>query len=614
MSKQKKKVTPAKPALYPYILLPLLALLIYSNTFKNNYTLDDDIFIVHNAAVQKGLKGASEIFSHGSTYTFNRQGGSQPYRPITMLSFMLEKEMGIIKAPARHVINVLLYMLTSIFLYRLLLLMLGRNKYALAFFSCLLFIVHPLHTEVVASIKSRDEILCFLFAVLSLTHLLLHNESKKIKNVLLGVLFFLLCLLSKENGVTIIAIIPLTVFFFTTSSAKKILIEWLPYLGVIAAYFLLRNITLVGESDGSEKMIINNALNAAHNLSERYGTTFLMLGKYLLLLVFPYPLSYDYSFNQIPIAGFASPLVLFSLILHIALFAFAVKRFKQKDILSYCILFYFITLSVTSNLFFISGSTLAERFLYMPSFGFCIASSILIFRFTKIDSDALISKMKPVSFYIFIPAAIIFSALTINRNGDWKDNFSLYLSGVNAAPNSARAHSSLAYEYKLKALKEPNPVKREDFFLKGISEFKKSTEILPDFEHPLYNLGVLYYEKGDTANSLAQYLQTLKYFPRHVNACNNIGVIYFNRHQPDSALFYFEKALAADSNNIGALGNIGAIYQNKGEFQKAIDYYERTIAIDPFANVYRNLSNSYNQLGDSNKAQFYEEKSRTMSR
>src|SRR5436190_3937310 len=153
-----KKPVKAKNPIFPYIVLPLLAIILYANTFNHSYTMDDDVYITQHRSVQKGLKGVGEIFGHGSLYGFNQVGGNQPYRPVYLLSFALEKEFGKNTPPPRHVMNVLLFALTALLLYHLFLLMLGERRYVIAFFATVLFIVHPVHTEVVASVKSRDEI------------------------------------------------------------------------------------------------------------------------------------------------------------------------------------------------------------------------------------------------------------------------------------------------------------------------------------------------------------------------------------------------------------------------------------------------------------------------
>src|SRR5436853_4168736 len=105
-----KEVKPKK-VLFPYFILPLLAIILYANTFNYSYTMDDDVYITQHRSVQKGFAGIGEIFSHGSLYGFNQVGGTQPYRPVYLMSFAIEKQLGKNTASSRHVVNVLLFAL-----------------------------------------------------------------------------------------------------------------------------------------------------------------------------------------------------------------------------------------------------------------------------------------------------------------------------------------------------------------------------------------------------------------------------------------------------------------------------------------------------------------------
>src|ERR1043165_2616865 len=118
-NKKSSKEVKVKSVLFPYFLLPLLAIILYANTFNYSYTMDDDVYITQHRSVQKGFAGIGEIFTHGSLYGFNQVGGTQPYRPVYLATFAIEKGFGKNTAPPRHVMNVLLYALTSIFLYQL---------------------------------------------------------------------------------------------------------------------------------------------------------------------------------------------------------------------------------------------------------------------------------------------------------------------------------------------------------------------------------------------------------------------------------------------------------------------------------------------------------------
>jgi tetratricopeptide (TPR) repeat protein len=340
----------------------------------------------------------------------------------------------------------------------------------------------------------------------------------------------------------------------------------------------------------AEKMkVVNNALAAATNNSDRIATAILILVKYIQLLFFPHPLSWDYSFNQIPIVSFSDIKVIIMLVVFTALGIFSIINLKKKNVFAYCILFFFITMSVVSNIFIMIGATLGERFLFTPSLAMCIALPFFLDRFGK---NILLGTIGIV--------VVLFSFATFNRNKDWKDNFSLFASGVEATPNSSRAESALGSSYREQAEKEPDPNKRAEFFQKAIVYYKKAIEILPDNTEALYNAGVCYYGMGDRENAQKVYEQALKVSPEYTSAANNLGVIYFEQKDYESAKKYFLLAIKYDANNADALGNLGAINHNLGDYKTAISYYEKSLQLNPNnQNILSNLQKAKAKLNSA---------------
>src|SRR5690606_6342595 len=136
--------------------------------------------------------------------------GPQPYRPVTLSTFAIGKSLYNNNTAVEHFINVLLFALSGCVLFRLLNIWLKKYHIYILLCCVILFILHPIHTEVVANIKSRDEILALLFALLSIffIHSYIKNGSKKY--LFLSCIYFILSILSKENGITILAVIPLS--------------------------------------------------------------------------------------------------------------------------------------------------------------------------------------------------------------------------------------------------------------------------------------------------------------------------------------------------------------------------------------------------------------------
>ena len=611
IGKQLKSSPPKNERLISFIVFAF-AFLLYANTLNHGYVLDDDVVFVKNRNVQAGTNGIKDILTHSFTYGFTGLNDKyQSYRPIVLIVYAIEKELFGNNPHAGHFINILLFAVSCVLLF-LLMKKLFQNfsfqtfsifnfQFSIPLIITLLFASHPIHTEAVANIKGRDEILNFIFMELSLLFILKFIDEKYKKHLAYSVLFFFLSLLCKEMAVTFLAIIPLTAFFFRELSFKKIASFSVLFIAVFGVYMFIRSSVLENASFVEKMKVVNNALAAATNESDRIATAIFILGKYVLLLFFPYPLSWDYSFNQIPIVSFSDIKVIITLAVFAALgiytFVFSKKlfssqdlRFKTQDfsVFAYCILFFFIAMSVVSNIFVMIGATLGERFLFIPSISFCMAVPFLLNRFGKI-----------ILLGITGVALLLFSFKTFTRNKDWKDNFSLFASGVEATPNSSRAESALGSSYRDMGEKEMDPNKRAALFQKAVEYYKKAIEILPDNTEALYNAGVSYYGMGDRENALKVYQQALAVTPEYTNAANNAGVIYFERKDYENAKKYFSQAVKYDPNNADALGNLGAINHNLGNMQEAIEYYKKSLIINPGnQNVKANLAKAEQALSN----------------
>lgn len=611
MKKKKKPSPQARKGVFGYkhtysLLIGLFVFLLYANTLQNDFALDDGIYITNHRAVQKGWGGLADILSQGSTYGFQQQEGQQAYRPIPLLTFAIDKSLFNNNPGLEHAINVLLYALLGLVLFNLLSIWLEGVHPWIVLMIVGFYLAHPVHTEVVANIKSRDELFCFLFGALSLYYLHQWSRGKKSNALLLSLSFFGLSILSKETGLTLLGVIPFALHFFEKESVKQNLFRMLPYVGIVGVYFLIRSLVISGSTDESENQLINNVLNGASDWGEHTATRVALLGEYLRLLVFPHPLSWDYSYPQLPIVGWQAPRAIASLLLHLALLGALIVSFPKRKIYAFCILFYGLTFALTANILFINGSTLGERFLFMPSWGFCIALPLGLAALLKVDTAAFSGKHKNTWLGLMGTLLLLGTVLTIQRNGDWKDNFHLFEAGAKAAPNSARTNGSLAFEYKRQAQLSRDPNQQAFYFPKSEQAFKKSLALYPDYEYSLYNLGVLYLETGALEQAKTYFSKTLAVVPNHFAALNNMGVSYFRQKNYKEAIPYFKHLLELSPNDVQALSNLGASYFNLGEIAQCAPYYEKALALEKKdVNIYDSLIRIYNTLGDPTKAQSY---------
>ena len=221
------------------LFIAIITFIIFANTFKNGYNMDDNLVTQNHPLTSKGLSAIKEIFS--STYYKDDLGYSFGYRPMVHLSFAIEDAFFGESPVISHFINVLLYIFAVFLFYKLVLNWLGDEKKGIALIAALFFAIHPIHSEVVASIKNRDEILAFLFAVLSALSIQQFVKTKQWWRFLLIGLFFSLGMLSKKSIFPLVIVFPIAQFLLQRPSIKQM-------IGIVMA-LLIPTVIIGGEGD-----------------------------------------------------------------------------------------------------------------------------------------------------------------------------------------------------------------------------------------------------------------------------------------------------------------------------------------------------------------------------
>src|SRR3989339_157412 len=381
-------INPDNKKLYLFFLV--CAFILYGNTLFNSYSFDDD-FITGKTSpvVQKGFRGIPEIFTSryasGKDLTFG-------YRPIAKTSFAIEYQFFGLNPFASHFINIILYALTVILLFKILRKLFYAYHWLFHALICLLFLAHPIHTEVVASLKNREELLYFLFGLFSLYLFMKFFEENKISLFLAASFSFILSFLSKQSAVSFVGIIPLFLFFYKgeASSVKQFFFNNKKIFFIFATLFVLFLIvSIVPEKllpqENVKLLSFENPLHFVNSKWIKYATGLYALMFYLKLIFIPHPLGFYYGYNMIDAITWANPLVIISLILHVCLLLYAGNKFKEKHILSLGIFAYLLALFMFSNLWLPINGIIAERFLYAPSLGFSIALAWFVFKLSKAD-------------------------------------------------------------------------------------------------------------------------------------------------------------------------------------------------------------------------------------
>jgi tetratricopeptide (TPR) repeat protein len=253
----------------------------------------------------------------------------------------------------------------------------------------------------------------------------------------------------------------------------------------------------------------------------------------------------------------------------------------------------------TNNLFFLNGATLAERFIFVPSFAFALAITLLLCNGLKIKTTAFSGEKKQVFKIVMIGVIVLFSGLSMAKSGDWKNNFTLFESGAKNAPNSSRTNAAFASEYMNKAQEESDPALKNELILNSIEYYKKSLSIFPGNSDASYKVGLIYSMIGKPEESIKYYRQSLEATPGQIYALNNLGSLYASRQQYDSAKFFFTRSFEADSSNELTLTNLEVVNFLLNDYDKAIDYGNRALALNyQSAKIYNLLTQAWMAKGN----------------
>jgi tetratricopeptide (TPR) repeat protein len=608
-STSSNKIEKKSNLLWVYFTIALAVFVLYSNTLSNGYVLDDFSVIKENNIVNQGTKNLGQIFktSYRAGYLNVNDG---LYRPLSLAMFAVEWKISPDNPALGHFINLIIYIFCGIILFKTLQRLLPQLHQLIVLATVLLFIAHPIHTEVVGNIKSRDELLCFLFSFLSIYYVLKYiDESKAVSLVISSVSLFL-AFLAKESAILTLPIL-LTMLVFFRKDAMSKLIEitaciFIPFI----VYMLIRKGVLDSFAGIQSVTLIDNPIGAQANIVIKLMGSMQVLGEYMQLFVLPHPLIYDYSYNSIPLEnGFTLPAII-GIAIVLGMIALIFITYKKHPIVSFSLIFIFAALSLYTNIFFTIGAAKAERFTFLASLGYCLILAYLIAKLLKLEvnkSDFNPSKSK--FFYVTTGLILLlYSAKTISRNADWKDNLTLYTHDVDLNPNSAKTHYYLGNEIIKKiAEEEKDSLKRITFLKKGIEEVRKSVAIFPQYSDGYTQIGVGFYKMNNMDSAAVYFNKGLEYNPTNSVALSNLGAYYFNKGRYAEAIQIYDKTLRLNPRFIDAMVNLGSCYGASGRFDDAIIWFSKAYELDPTnKKAITFLAMTYQNMKQPEKAAYYQ--------
>lgn len=573
------------------LLLIGLALALNLNTLKGGYVLDDVVVMTDNSLVKEGIKGIPDLLAKEYFYGLAKKesdlsGGR--YRPIALVLFALEYEFFGFHPIIGHLINILLFAVVMFLLFKLLNEhLLKKYPPGLSFMLCLLFIVHPIHTEVIANIKSRDELISLILLIGASFSFIKHATTKSKGTFIIGLIYFFLALLTRESAIPFIIIVPMVSYYFFEADIKTALKYMIPLTAVFVVYMLIR-LSVVGITHGIDKSILNFPFAYA-TPAQAFATKVYLLFKYVSLLFYPFPLSFDYGYNEIPYLELTSFKFIASFVVLVTLLIIGLAGIVRRSILSFSILFFFATMFLFSNFVIDIGAPLAERLLFQASIGFCLA--IVYYMFLLPD------KFKMGSFILFGVIVVIFAFKTITRNDEWESNYTLFTTDVKACPNSVRTNLFAGQQCLTLANTEKDPLVRREYYQRAVFYDQRILSIYPHYRFIHEDLGYAYFGLGNLFKASEYWIQAYKLDESNTklrkqmqmlsDVMYNKGNQKFREEKADSAIVYFEAAVDLNSDNGDAWYNLGASYFTMNDIKNGVNAWQIAYQLSPNHNFDR---------------------------
>ena len=554
----------------------LTALCVNVNASFNEFVYDD-ILIIRDNPLVKGTLDVPAIFS--SNYWLLASDKDPLYRPLSIISFALEKHFFGLTPVVVHWTNILLNAAIGVLVYILIRLLFGSVR--LAFYSGMLFVTMPLHCEVVANGVGRSELLAAFFVLsgcitylnsvrgVSSKHASLEKREeiplrKKAVGYALVCIFIFLGLISKESAIMAPALLLLIDLLLVDKDLKTVASlapRYLIFVAPIVGYLIMRNAVVGLVTPQSHELL------SGIEPQERVLLSIETMMTYLRQFVFPLGLSADYhDYRNLPRPKLNDPSAAAAALAFVGILFVSMHRYlKGNSLPLFAALWFLIAVLPGSNLLTAIGTVQADRLVYLPSLGFALIGAWLVIASVRIE------KSLPL---IFINIALFTQVfMTIDRNLDWRNKESLWVSAVKTNPGSADAWRNVGDVYA--------NYQRYDLAAQAYGRAAELKEQLGMFNRPaMLLLAKSYTELGEEKKAISTYKRVLEKNPRHLISILSLGQLYLkNAETINQALRIFKQAVELFPQSVHAHAHLAEALKSSGDQVASLSAINTALAL-----------------------------------
>jgi protein O-mannosyl-transferase len=564
------------------IILLVLGILMYSNTFDCSFHLDDIDNLQENMAI-RSLSNIRALWEYSHT------------RFLAYYTFAWNYHFSQFNVWSYHLVNLMIHLTNAVLVYWLSVLLfsspalkdkpISKDKKVVAFMTAMLFISHPLATQSVTYIIQRMASMAAMFYLLSIVWYVMGrytvNNTKRKYFFYTGCGLAALCaMLTKENAVTLPFAILLVEFFFLQKQQfsisfkdKRVLLTvagLITFIGLVIYKYPSNIFNSIPVNSDS----VNKSITAANYLYTQFG----VILKYIQLLLVPLHQNLDYDYKLVQ--HFADPRSMLSFLVLVALLVLAAFLFKKQRVFSFGIFWFFLTISIESSIIPLQDLIFEHR-TYLPSYGFFLCMSYGIYLLTW-------KNYKKVGIAVLVFIIGTNAILTFARNSVWIDEITLWSDVIAKSPNKARGYNNRGDDYM-----EENKLKE------AFSDFDKALELDPKFAMAYYNRANVYKKQEKYKEALDDYDMVIHLWPNYPKAYSNRGNIYKLQNRLDEAVNDYSKAITLSPTYYLAYNNRASVYIMQKKNAEAIEDLNKSISIKPdFAEAFGNRGLAELNLGN----------------
>ncbi|KAL4143481.1 hypothetical protein QTP88_005809 [Uroleucon formosanum] len=622
---------------YHLVICCSLAIAVYANTLNAGFVYDDNRAIIANEDIRPSTSSSNLWWNDFWGTPMGTENSHGSYRPITVLTYRLNYRFSGLKATSYHATNVALHGLATGLVLSVAWTVMSRRG---ALLSAALFAVHPVHADAVASVVGRADVLSCVFFLLSFLCYGRHVRARDghqrhgqqqhgpggrrpqpccSKNddgrpaaayLVFCVLFALLSMLSKENGISVMAVCIGYELMLRLRSIKR----WnkvtadqdnkrtLKVLVTSTAAMVAGRLCVMSGAVPSFAASDNPA--AKHPDPTVRALTFLHLPVVSArLLVWPQVLSYDWSMDAVPrIESAADPRNVATVLFYAAVAAVAHASVRRKR----TAVAVATTVSVASyvpasNALFYVGFVVAERVLYIPSVGYCLLVGWSAAALAKATSG----RRSAIVYALYAMTVATYGLRTIHRNRDWHDEESLYRSGIQVNP--PKSYGNLG-----SILSSQGRTNEAEM------AYRSALKHRPNMADVHYNLGNLLRNNKNYDEAILSYRSAINFRPTLALAYLSLGDCLAATNRYTEAEAVLNKCLYLDGSRVKDIRShvtakkscvlrLGRMFATIGKHQEAVKVFKSAIKSDGSSSqtMLYALADSLSALGRDAEAELY---------